>query len=72
MFNFKSAEDNELIKPIVSIHNCTGLGNINKEGNKAEKIPIRHETGIGEPIGARLDEATVGVPGYVPNFTMVD
>jgi hypothetical protein len=29
-----------------------------------QEVPIRHETGVGDPIGARLDESTVGIPGY--------
>jgi hypothetical protein len=51
------------IKPMY-ISNCHGLENVNKEGDKADAIPVRTETASGEPIGARLDDATVGVPGY--------
>jgi hypothetical protein len=48
---------------VVVVSNCTGLENVNKEGDKADTIPVRMETASGEPIGARLDNAMVGVPG---------
>ncbi|MDR2797406.1 MAG: right-handed parallel beta-helix repeat-containing protein [Treponema sp.] len=45
-------------KKVISVSDCRGLENVNKEGHRAENIRIRHETGMGEPIGARLDEKT--------------
>jgi hypothetical protein len=48
----------------VDVRNCRGLENVNKEGELTEEVTILQETSTGKPIGARLDEATVGVPGY--------
>jgi hypothetical protein len=46
----------------ISISNCSGLND--NSGGMAENPVARQETSNGELIGARLDEATVGVPGY--------
>jgi hypothetical protein len=48
---------------VVCIDNCSGLENVNKEECRTDRIPIRHETSMGIPIGSRLDEAVIGVPG---------
>jgi hypothetical protein len=48
--------------------NCTGLDNVNKEDCKAENVPVRYKTSVGNPIGARLDEAMIGVPGVSPDL----
>jgi hypothetical protein len=53
---------------VVYTNSCSGLENVNKEGDRTEKIPIRHETSMGVPIGARLDDAAVGVPGVSPEL----
>jgi hypothetical protein len=53
---------------VVYTSNCSGLENVNKEGDRIEEIPIRHETSMGTPIGSRLDEASIGVPGAVSDF----
>jgi hypothetical protein len=44
----------------ISISNCTGLEDT--DGGQAENPVIRQETANGEPIGANIDEAEVGVP----------
>jgi len=49
---------------VISIDNCASLDMVNKEGKSVENPPIRHETGTGEPIGARLDTTKVGASGY--------
>jgi len=67
-------EDNGLFKPVVYI-DCNSekwLENVNKEGNQAENVPIRYETGIGVPIGSRLNDVPVGVPGFTPDFVIIE
>jgi hypothetical protein len=54
----------------IKLSNCRGLENVNKEGELTEDIVIQQETSTGQPIGARLDEATVGVPGFTQDFVI--
>jgi hypothetical protein len=56
----------------IEVRNCRGLENVNKEGELTEEIVLKQETATGQPIGTRLDEAWVGVPGYTPNFVIVN
>jgi len=56
----------------IEVRNCRGLENVNKEDELKEEITLKQETATGQPIGARLDEAMVGVPGYTPDFTTVN
>jgi len=58
--------------PAIRVNNCRGLENVNKEGELTEEIILKQETTTGQPIGARIDEAMVGVPGYTVDFTLVD
>jgi hypothetical protein len=53
---------------VVYTDNCSGLENVNKEGDRTDKIPIRNETSMGIPIGSRLDEVSIGVPGVSPEL----
>ena len=63
---------NDKYATTIEIHNCRGLENVNKEGELTEDVVIQQETSMGQPIGVRLDEATVGVPGFTPDFAIIE
>ncbi|MDR3266953.1 MAG: hypothetical protein LBT24_05215, partial [Tannerella sp.] len=46
---------------VVSIKECSGLENVNREGDKATDATVSYANSEGDPIGARLDDTTVGV-----------
>jgi hypothetical protein len=54
---------------IIEIRNCPTLKNVNKEDYTFEDVEIWTETDTDDPIGARLDEAAIGVPGVSPGIT---
>jgi hypothetical protein len=47
----------------VLVNNCTGLDNVNNEGFKAENVPIRYKTSVGELIGVDENNLIAGVDG---------
>jgi hypothetical protein len=49
---------------------CRGLENLNKEGSNAENVFIHDENSSDAPIGARLDDANIGMPIDIPNFVI--
>ena len=48
----------------IEVRNCRGLENVNREGELTGDVEIKQETSTGKPIGSRLDDIDVGVPGH--------